>query len=390
MMQTVAHGSERALILAPFGRDARVAAAILNEAGLAADICVDLPDMVRECQAGGGVALVVEEVLQEEDFRPLALWVDSQPAWSDFPIVVLSQRGGGLERNPSAARWVGALGNVVFIERPFHPTTLLSVVHTALRGRRRQYEARDRLQALRTAIIRQREDQAHLRLMVNELNHRVKNTLATVQSIVAQTLRAGGASTLTRDTLTSRILALSKAHDVLTNEQWSGADLAEIASQAAQPFRTGLGDARIRLDGPKVRLPPKTAIAVALAMHELATNAVKYGALSAPDGYVTFTWTLSRRGRRRDLEMVWREVDGPRVTPPTRAGFGTRLIERGLANDLNGEVRIAYPADGVVCTIRARLDGPDGDVAEQEDDPARPRPRRMATATQREPAPPQT
>ncbi|HET6971215.1 MAG TPA: HWE histidine kinase domain-containing protein, partial [Phenylobacterium sp.] len=379
MTLTAAHGSERALILAPFGRDAAVAAAILAEAGLDAAICADLPQLVRECQDGGGLALIVEEVLQEENFRPLVLWIDSQPAWSDFPIVVLSRRGGGLERNPAAGRWVEALGNVVFLERPFHPTTLLSVVRTALRGRRRQYEARDRLETLRASVIRQREDQTHLRLMVNELNHRVKNTLATVQSIVAQTLRAGGASTLTRDTLTSRILALSKAHDVLTNEQWSGADLGEIASQAAQPFRTGLGEARIRLDGPKVRLPPKTAIAVALAMHELATNAVKYGALSGSDGYVTFSWTLSRAGSRRDLEMVWREIDGPRVTPPTRAGFGTRLIERGLASDLNGEVRIAYPVDGVVCTIRARLDGGEGG-GEAEEPAAAARPRTPAAA----------
>jgi two-component sensor histidine kinase len=121
-----------------------------------------------------------------------------------------------------------------------------------------------------------------------------------------------------------------------------------------------------------VRLPPKAAIAVALAMHELATNAVKYGALSNADGYVTFTWTLSRSGRRRDLEMVWREVDGPRVTPPTRAGFGTRLIERGLASDLNGEVRTFYPVDGVVCIIRARLDAESPDAT---DDAAREGPR---------------
>jgi two-component sensor histidine kinase len=388
MMQTLASGSERALILAPFGRDAAVAAAILREAGLDTVICPDLPTLVHECRHGGGLALIVEEVLQEENVRPLALWIEGQPAWSDFPIVILSKRGGGLERNPAAGRWLDALGNVVFLERPFHPTTLLSVVRTALRGRRRQYEARDRLEALRAAVLRQREDQTHLRLMVNELNHRVKNTLATVQSIVAQTLRAGGASTLTRDTLTSRILALSKAHDVLTNEQWAGADLGEIASQAAQPFRTGLGEARIRLDGPKVRLPPKAAIAVALAMHELATNAVKYGALSNADGYVTFTWSLGRSSRRRDLEMVWREIDGPRVTPPTRAGFGTRLIERGLASDLNGEVRTSYPVDGVVCIIRARLDGDTAEAADEVTGEESRAARRPAVSRSAEVAPP--
>ena len=355
--------SERALILAPFGRDGTVAASVLREAGLTACVCPDLPSLGQECSAGAGLAIIVEEVLEEDDYGPLARWVEAQPPWSDFPIVVLARRGGGLERNPGAARFSAALGNVTFLERPFHPTTLVSVAQTALRGRRRQYEARERMDTLRDAVVRQQQDQRHLRLLINELNHRVKNTLATVQSIVAQTLRGGDASTRTRDTLTSRIVALSKAHDVLTNEQWSGADLDEIAAQAAQPFRLGLGEDRIAMDGPKVRVPPKTAIAVALALHELATNAVKYGALSGPEGRVSFTWKLSGRGAARELHAVWREMDGPRVTPPTRVGFGTRLIERGLAADLNGEVSIRYPVDGVVCTIRARLDSADLDAA---------------------------
>jgi two-component sensor histidine kinase len=357
-------GPERALILAPYGRDASVAAAVLQEANFAAHICDDIPSLSRECEVGAGLAVVAEEVLHDDDYRPLARWIELQPAWSDFPIIVLAKRGGGLERNPAAARFTQALGNVTFLERPFHPTTLVSVVQTALRGRRRQYEARDRLETLRAAVVRQHQDQQHLRLLINELNHRVKNTLATVQSIVAQTLRGGDASTRTRDTLTSRIVALSKAHDVLTNEQWSGAELAEIAAQAAQPFRMGLGEDRIRMEGPPVRVPPKTAIAMALALHELATNAVKYGALSGHDGHVEFKWWLKGRGEQRELHATWREVDGPRVTPPNRVGFGTRLIERGLASDLNGEVTIHYPADGVVCTIRARLDAADMDAAE--------------------------
>jgi two-component sensor histidine kinase len=355
-------GSARALILAPFGRDATVARAILEEAGFHAEVCLDVPSLTRACAEGAGLALIVEEVLINEDYAPLARWVDAQAAWSDFPIVILARRGAGLERNPAAMRFTQALGNVTFLERPFHPTTLVSMVQTALRGRLRQYEARDRLDALRAAVSRQQRDQRHLRLMVNELNHRVKNTLATVQSIVAQTMRGAEMSLRARETLTSRILALSKAHDVLTDEQWSGADLSEIAAQAAQPFLTGLGEGRIALDGPSVRVPPKTAIAIALALHELATNAVKYGALSVPEGHVTFSWKLSRVGRRRELHAVWRELDGPHVSPPTRAGFGTRLIQRGLAADLNGQVEITYPADGVVCTIDACLDSSDDEA----------------------------
>lgn len=359
MNAATTNGSERALILAPFGRDAAVASAILAEAKLESAACASVPELAQACAAGAGLALIVEEVLLDDDYTALARWIENQPAWSDFPIVILARRGAGLERNPAAMRFSQALGNVAFVERPFHPTTLVSMVQTAIRGRRRQYEARDRMDALRTAVRRQQQDQQHLRLMVNELNHRVKNTLATVQSIVAQTTRAADVSLRTRDTLTSRILALSKAHDVLTNEQWSGADLSEIAAQAAHPFLTGLGEGRIRLKGPAVRVPPKTAIAMALALHELATNAVKYGALSTSEGHVEFTWDMVRKGRRHDLHAVWREIDGPHVSPPSRVGFGSRLIQRGLAADLNGKVEIMYPAHGVVCTIEARLDMPD-------------------------------
>lgn len=362
-------GSERTIVLAPMGRDAQIAAAILGEAKIETAICPDMASLLPAVNAGAGLALIVEEVLHEQDYGDFARWVEAQPAWSDFPVIVLAQRGGGIERNPAAGRFIQALGNVSFLERPFHPTTLVSIVQTALRGRRRQYEARERLDTLRAAVRRQQQDQAHLRLLINELNHRVKNTLATVQSLVAQTLRSADVSTRTRDALTSRIVALSKAHDVLTNEQWAGADLAEIAGQAAQPFRLGLGEERILMRGPHVRVPPKTAIAMALALHELATNAVKYGALSASGGRVEFTWRLSGRAASRELIAVWRELDGPQVSPPTRAGFGTRLIARGLAADLNGEVTIHYPAEGVVCTIRARLDAADLDAVEAERPP---------------------
>ncbi len=458
--------SERALILAPTGRDAQIAAQILREAGLSSFICADLPAMVEAMEAGAGVALIVEEVLHEQNFASVVRWLETQPAWSDFPILILAQRGPGLERNPAAARFSAALGNVTFLERPFHPTTMVSMVQTALRGRRRQYEARERIEALRSAeerfrtlaeniptlcwmadpdgdifwynprwyeytgatpnqlegwgwesvhdpkvlpevlkrwrhsletgepfemtfplqgadgvfrpfltrivpmrneagrivrwfgtntdVSRQLQDEEHLRLMVNELNHRVKNTLATIQSIVAQTLRGADVPERLRETLTSRILALSRAHDVLTDEQWSGADLREIAAQAAAPYRDAGGEERFILRGPSVRLPPKTAIAVALAFHELATNAAKYGALSG-SGHVSLTWTLRPAGDLSELQIVWREKDGPPVKPPSRSGFGTRLIERSLAADLRGRVVMEYPPEGATCTIEASL-----------------------------------
>ena len=140
--------SERALILAPIGRDSAVARGMLGEAGIRATICADLGELVAELQLGAGFVLVTEEALIRPDLRAVRAWIDRQPEWSDLPFVLLTSRGGGLERNPAAERFLEVLGNVTFLERPFHPTTLVSVARSALRGRRRQYEARARLESL--------------------------------------------------------------------------------------------------------------------------------------------------------------------------------------------------------------------------------------------------
>ena len=140
--------SERAIILAPLGRDAVIAAKILSEAGFATESAGGLPLLCERIAAGAGLAIIADEALKTADLQPLSDLLSRQPPWSDFPIVVLTQRGGGPEKNPLAARLAEVLGNVAFLERPFHPTTLASVVRTAIRGRRRQYEARSRLDEL--------------------------------------------------------------------------------------------------------------------------------------------------------------------------------------------------------------------------------------------------
>jgi signal transduction histidine kinase/ActR/RegA family two-component response regulator len=142
--------SERTLILAPRGRDAIVAEGILREAAIRGDICVDLADLLEELRRGADNAVVTEEAIRDSDTRNLTNWVASQPPWSDFPFIVLTEHGGGVERNPTAAQLTYRLGNVSFLERPFHPTTFVSVVQANLRGRRRQYECRrlnDQLEA---------------------------------------------------------------------------------------------------------------------------------------------------------------------------------------------------------------------------------------------------
>jgi PAS domain S-box-containing protein len=193
----------------------------------------------------------------------------------------------------------------------------------------------------------------HQRLLINELNHRVKNTMATVQSIASQTLRNTDTAEQAKEAIEGRLIALSRAHDVLTRENWEGADLYEVVDQAVAPY-SSRGEDRLHLRGPKVRLQPRTALSLAMMLQELATNAVKYGALSNATGEITIAWEVDR-GAPSHLRLRWEESGGPAVQPPTRRGFGTRLIERSLAQDLGGDVNIAFAATGLVCTVDAPL-----------------------------------
>ncbi|WP_114946136.1 HWE histidine kinase domain-containing protein [Microvirga calopogonii] len=194
-----------------------------------------------------------------------------------------------------------------------------------------------------------KRSEEHQRLLINELNHRVKNTLATVQSIARQTLRNAPTMEDAKTALEGRLLALSRAHDVLTSENWEGAELREIAAQAVEPYSNRSED-RLHLNGPKVRLSPRMALAVAMMLQELATNAVKYGALSSAKGEIRMSWRLDG-GTPGRLRFRWEESGGPPVQPPTRRGFGSRLIERSLALDLDGDIRIDFAATGVICTV---------------------------------------
>jgi PAS domain S-box-containing protein len=185
-------------------------------------------------------------------------------------------------------------------------------------------------------------------LLINELNHRVKNTLATVQSLAVQSLRAGARVPDARERFEARLTALAQAHDLLTIEGWLGVNLSDVVERAVAPFRAA--NERIVIAGPPVRLQPKQALAISMALHELGTNALKYGALSNDAGRVQVAWGIAPEADDA-LELVWREQGGPPVLPPVRKGFGSRLLERNLARELDGKTTLDYRADGLVCRI---------------------------------------
>ncbi|RZJ25664.1 MAG: hybrid sensor histidine kinase/response regulator, partial [Brevundimonas sp.] len=182
--------SERALVLTPSGRDGAIATAILGEAGVSALLCRDIADLVERMREGAGLAVMVDDVLRSADLSEVSTWIADQPSWSDFPFLILTQRGGSVERNPLAQRLSSALGNVGFLERPFHPTTLVSSVRTALRGRSRQYEARERIEEIRKAeallerrvLERTEELEAANRQLATQIAEREKAETALRQS----------------------------------------------------------------------------------------------------------------------------------------------------------------------------------------------------------------
>lgn len=186
------------------------------------------------------------------------------------------------------------------------------------------------------------------KLLVDELNHRVKNTPATVQAIAAQTLRTTAEPAAFNRAFQARLMALSATHDLLTATSWRSVALADSLKVELHPF----GADRYRFEGPELDLIPGEALALGLIFHELATNAAKYGALSAPDGCVTVSWSVIDAEIPR-LELVWRESGGPAVQPPARRGFGSRLIERSLGAD--GSSELDFDPDGLVCRISLRL-----------------------------------
>jgi two-component sensor histidine kinase len=175
--------------------------------------------------------------------------------------------------------------------------------------------------------------------------------LASVQSVAGQTLRNAEDLDDARQSLTTRLLALARGHDILTRESWDGADLGDVVAAAVASHGESQ---RFELHGPSVRLAPKATLALSMALHELMTNAAKYGALSNEVGRVKLTWARTSTSEGDRLQLIWEEVDGPPVAPPSRQGFGSRLIT-GLARELGGAVDLEYPTSGVVCRIDAAL-----------------------------------
>jgi PAS domain S-box-containing protein len=200
-----------------------------------------------------------------------------------------------------------------------------------------------------------RRTEQRLKLLSGELSHRVKNTLAVVQSVAMQTLRQSASMEDARDALESRLVALARAHDILTQGRWSGGDLREtIEGTLSLIFDQKTLGTRVRLEGPDIQLGSGALVGLSLAIHELATNAVKYGAISGDSGRIEVRWEITD-DTPQCFRMRWTERGGPPVESPSRRGFGSRVIEEGLAHEFDGRAELKFAREGLECTIRAPL-----------------------------------
>ena len=189
------------------------------------------------------------------------------------------------------------------------------------------------------------------KLILEELHHRIKNTLATVSAIAAQSLRTATSIEHGQHAIESRLLALGRAHDLLLQARWSSADLAEIVKGATEPYDSE-GEGRFSIRGPDLQITSGAVIALAMTLNELCTNTTKFGALSAPSGRIAVVWTIDETNAR--LHLTWTESGGPEVHAPTRRSFGTRMIET-LGKQLNGKVEMAYDPTGFVYSLDVPL-----------------------------------
>src|ERR1700730_15682330 len=247
----------------------------------------------------------------------------------------LDQDASGLESDPTSPQELLVAENVslrlLLTQAKLSAETLLAQAGIDAKER----EASDKLQ----------------KLILEELHHRIKNTLATVSAIASQSLRNVPSAQHAQHAIEGRLLALGRAHDLLLQARWTGADLRKIVRSATEPFDNP-DTPRFSIDGSDVPVASGAVIAIAMTLNELCTNTTKFGALSMPEGHVSVTWAVDRSAPR--LHLVWSEKDGPVVQAPTKRSFGTRLIET-LGRQLKGEVQLTYQPSGFVYALDVPL-----------------------------------
>lgn len=318
------------LALAPYRRDADYLETLLVQHDLAVRRAAGLEELTQRLQESPGLIVATHEALGPEVLQVIRAHLLGQPDWSEMPIVILLDRAAPQARIRAelSKAWPGS--RQIYYQRPVATLDLVSGIQSAILTRLRQRDVRDHI-----------EREVELR---RELNHRVKNILASVSSIFAMTRRGAASLDDFAEDFSGRLMALANVHTAVFEMDGEALDLADIAELTFKPYRS-TGHERIFAEGPPVALGREAATTIALCLHELATNALKYGALSGPEGTVHFRWT----GQSDDsiLGIQWIESGGPPVAAPARTGYGTRYLIAALRNLFGSSPQILYNPKGL-------------------------------------------
>ncbi len=327
---------DHVLVLAPYRRDADYMRRLLVEHELDVRICSAGLDVGPFLASSPGVLVATHEALRPDVVAAVGTWLETQPSWSEMPVVVL------LDRSSSQARVKNMLGEAwprarqIFYQRPVTPVELVSGIQAAFLARLRQRDVRDHI-----------DREVELR---RELNHRVKNILASVTSIFEMTRR--GAETLEgfSEDFRGRLAALANVHSAVFHAEGDAVSIGEVVEVTFAPYQLG-GSTRVTAKGPLVMLGREAGTTLALCLHELVTNAIKYGGLSTPDGEVSFKWEIEGE----ELTLAWVEVGGPPVVAPSRAGYGTRYLRAAMTSLFGRPPTLSFEPDGLRCDARGSL-----------------------------------
>jgi two-component sensor histidine kinase len=326
------------VVYAPFSRDSESIVGLLAPHKVSTHPVGSLSALVDRLADDVGAVVMSEEALVQPSWRSLADAINAQPNWSSYPFILLvGQKRFG---NPETVYKVlpSELTNLIILERPMGSATLLSAVRWALAGRRRQFMTRDHL-------LKLEENARQQAVLTRELAHRVKNTIAVLQSIVTQTMRPRADVDDLRETILARFAALARAHDLLLGTDFAAADFGELVRRSLEAH----GD-RFVASGPSIDLSPQASLSFALVLHELGTNAAKYGSLRLPKGMVDVSWDVNGD----TFEFQWQERGSSAVQTPTRSGFGSRLIRSTLEG--LGTLKLSYEPGGFQLALSAELD----------------------------------
>lgn len=341
------------LVLAPPEMDIALQEQLLNQMGVKHYRCEDVAELAALAPRAGA-AIVSEKSLDDDDTGPLIRMLEGQPPWSDFPFLLVVERKDNAD-DQARLKEFERLGNAIFVEEPFLAVSFIGNVRTMLAGRKRQLRTRRHYDNLAKADRNLAAGQERQRLLIRELHHRVKNTLATVQALMSATARSSLTVEEFRQALLGRISALAHVHEVLTEDKWQEAPLRSLFASQLEPETGPDFKGSANIEGPDIKVPSHLAVPLGMAIHELTINALKYGALSQSGGSVGVSWEVEAGQKPLTLRIDWREEGGPALPVPRRRGFGSQFLERVLRQQAAADVEMNYHPAGLNVVIHLPL-----------------------------------